>query len=186
VHIDDRRVIALVAVDGVLRTGKKFALTAYTVGVPEYADGAFYFKTQDVEVQKFAYEGSTPTELFSTFARRYVSDEKLRQLVEDRAPRLEKWMTATAQDAAIRALEHIPMYRPKDDVKGLLIRASLDSVKIDQDRIVLTFTLWKLTITVLLGTILFAAAIGAMLALLSGPILRFVVLSRLIRGYRPP
>jgi hypothetical protein len=71
-------------------------------------------------------------------------------------------------------------------VKGLLIGASLDSVKIDQDRIVLTFTLSQLTITVLLGMILFAAAIGAMLALLSGPILRFVVLSRLIRGYRPP
>jgi hypothetical protein len=44
-----------------------------------------FFESDKIEVQKFAYEGSTPTDLFSRFAKRHVSDDKARQLVEDKA-----------------------------------------------------------------------------------------------------
>ena len=110
-----------------------------------------FFKPDKVEVQKFAYEGGAPTELFTLFAKRYVSDDKARQLVEDKAPTVESWMTTAAQNAAVHTLEQRPVYRPKDDVKGLLIKASLASATIDEDRIAVTFSIWQLTLSVLFG-----------------------------------
>jgi hypothetical protein len=62
-------------------------------------------------------------------------------------------------------LEHRPVYRPKDDVKGLLIRASLDAVNIEQDRVVLTFTLWQLTLGVVVGLVALLAGICLTMAL---------------------
>jgi hypothetical protein len=171
VNIQDGRVIALVDVEGVLRTNKKFTLTAYAVGVPTYIAGEFYFKPDRIAVQKFAYEGSTPTEMFSRFSQRFVTSDKTRQAVEDYAPKVEEWMTAIAQNAVVHSLEKRPVYRPKDDVKGLLIKASLDSVTVDQNRIVITFSLWQLTLTVLLGVICLIAALGLGLALIRHPVL---------------
>jgi hypothetical protein len=81
----DNRVVALIDVEGTLRTNKAFTLTAYAIGVPTYSSGELFFESDKIEVQKFAYEGSTPTDLFSRFAKRHVSDDKARQLVEDKA-----------------------------------------------------------------------------------------------------
>jgi uncharacterized membrane protein len=153
VHIQDNRVIARVDVEGSLRTNKSFTLTANAVGIPTYSFGELFFKPDQVEVQKFAYEGGTPTQLFTGFAKRYVSDDKARQLVEDTAPAVESWMTAVAQYAAVYTLERRPVYRLKDGVKGFLIKASLASVTIDQDRIVVTFSIWQLTASVMLGAL---------------------------------
>lgn len=171
IRIVDGQVIALIDIEGTMRLGKKFSLTAYAVGIPTYADGEFYFHPEHIEVQKFAYEGKTPTELFSGFARRYVSNEKARQFIEDKAPRVEEWMTVTAQNAAMHALERKPIYRLKDDMKGFLIRASLESVKIEQDRIVLNLTLLRLTLTVLGGLLALMVAIYIVYALMTNPLL---------------
>ena len=171
VHIEDAHVNAFIDLEGTLRTGKKFTLTAYAVGVPTYAHGEFYFKPEMMQVQKFAYEGSTPTEIFTRFAKRYVSDDKVRQLIEDKAPKLEEWMTTLAQNAATHSLEKRPVYRPKDDVKGLLMKASLESVSIDQHNIVVTFSLWQLTLSVLLGVCCLIAAIGFMVVMFEYPLL---------------
>lgn len=171
IRIDNGRIIALIDIEGTMRAGKKFSLTVYAVGVPTYAHGDFYFSPEDIEVQKFAYEGKTPTEFFSNFARRYVSNQKVRQFIEDKAPGVEEWITVTAQNAAMHALERRPVYRLKDDMKGFLIRASLESVKIEQDRIVLTMTLLRLTLTVLGGLIALIAAIVIMYALMTNPLM---------------
>jgi hypothetical protein len=165
VHIEGGHVSVLIDMDGMLRTGKRFTLTASTLGVPEYVDGAFYFRPQRIQVQKFAYDGSPVNELFARTARRFASDDRLRQLVEDKDFRVEEWMATTAQAGAMHWLEHRPVYRPKDDVKGLLIRASLDAVNIEQDRVVITFTLWQLTLGVVVGLVALLAGICLTMAL---------------------
>lgn len=166
IRISDERVIALIDIEGTMRAGKKFSFTTYAIGVPTYTHGEFYFHPEHIEVQKFAYEGKTPTEIFSRFARRYVSNEKVRQFIEDKAPRVEQWMTLTAQTAAMHALERKPVYRLKDDIKGFLIRASLESVKVEQDRMVITFTLLRLTLTVVGGLLALVVAIGLIFVLI--------------------
>src|SRR5271168_3344731 len=113
IHVQDNRIVTLVDVEGTLRTNKAFTLTAYAIGVPTYSFGELFFKPDKIEVQKFAYEGSRPTELFSRFAKRYLSDDKKRQIVEDTAPAVESWMTTVAQNAAMHTLEERPVYRLK-------------------------------------------------------------------------
>ena len=181
IHIQDNSIIALIDVEGKLRTNKAFTLTAYAIGVPTYSFGELFFKPDKIEVQKFAYEGSTPTELFTRFAKHYVSDDKARQLVEDKAPAIESWMTTVAQTAAVHALQQRPVYRPKDDVKGLLIRASLASVTIDQDRIAVTFSIWQLTLSVLFGIFCLLSGIVIIFNLLAYPLLDFAIIALLVR-----
>jgi hypothetical protein len=180
IHIQDNRIIALVDVEGTLRTNKTFTLTAYAIGVPTYSFGELFFKPDKIEVQKFAYEGSRPTELFSRFAKRYLSDDKKRQLVEDTAPAVEGWMTTVAQNAAMRTLEERPVYRLKDGVKGLLIKASLESVIIDQDRIAVTFSIWQLTLSVLFGVLCLICGMIMIVILLAYPLLDVAIIALLV------
>lgn len=171
VHLVGGRVTALVDVEGVLLAGKEFSMTARVVGVPKYEGDAFFFTAENVEVQTFAYEGTKPVEYWKRLADRYISDEKKERLVADLAPAAEAWMTGIAQKAAVHALEKHPIYRLKSDVKGVLIKASLESVKIDQDRVVVTFSLWQLTISVFLSILSLLVAIGMTWALIENPAL---------------
>lgn len=166
IHIQDNRIVALVDFEGTLRTNRGFTLTAYALGIPTYSFGELFFRPDKVEVQKFAYEGSTPTQLFTGFAKRYVSDDKARQLIEGTAPSVESWMTTVAQNAAVHTLERRPVYQLKDGVKGLLIKASLASVTIDQDRVVVTFSIWQFTLSVLFEVLCLIAGIIVMLRIL--------------------
>jgi hypothetical protein len=180
VHIQDGRVLVLIDVEGTLRTNKKFSLTAYAIGVPAYSFGELFFKPDKIEVQKFAYEGTSPTELFGRFAKRYISDDKARQLVEDKAPAIEGWMTTVAQSAVVHTLEERPVYRLKDGVKGLLIKASLESVAIDQDRVAVTFSIWQLTLSVLFGILCLLGGLVAILILFAYPFLDVAIIALLL------
>ena len=49
VHFEDGLVVALIDLDGMLRTGKKFTITAAATGSPSYSGGEFYFQPENVE-----------------------------------------------------------------------------------------------------------------------------------------
>jgi uncharacterized membrane protein HdeD (DUF308 family) len=56
-------------------------------------------------------------------------------------------------------------------MRGLLIKASLESVKIDQSQIVITFSLWQLTVSVLFGLLCLIGCIAAVWVLIKHPFL---------------
>jgi hypothetical protein len=56
----------------------------------------------------------------------------------------------------------------KDDLKGGAIKSSLESMKIESGRVVLTFSLWRLTASALLGALGWLAAIGLVILVLRG------------------
>lgn len=178
VHLQDGEVTALIDLAGTLRVGKKFTLTAYAIGVPTYRAGEFFFTADKVEVRRFAYQGRAPSEVAKQLADRYVSDDRARQFFEDTAPAVEEWATTLAQNAAMQVLERRPVYRLRDDVKGILIGASLSSVKIDQDRLVVTFSLWQLTLSVLLGALCLVAGIATIWIMLRHPLFGLILLSQ--------
>lgn len=171
VHIEDGHVTSTIDVTGALPAGKTFTMSVRAVGAPRYSGGAFFFSPENVEVKQFAYEGGKPVEYLKRFTDRYIADEKHARLVTDLAPKAEEWMTAVAQNVAIHALEKHPVYRLKDDLRGVLIKASLESVVVADDHIVVTFSLWKLTISVFLGMLALIAAAGMMLMLWANPAL---------------
>lgn len=171
VVFEDGQAIVSFDVEGTLRTDKTFSLTASAVGGPHYSSGAFYFKPETLTIDRIAYQGSSPTEAVDTFAHRHVRSERLRKMIDGKAHRFEEWAVSIAEHAATRALMRRPIYQPKDDVTGYVIRASLESVAIVDDRLVITFSLWQLTMSVAIGLFCLIAAIALVIALLEFPLL---------------
>jgi hypothetical protein len=178
IHLQDGQVTALIDATGMLRADKSFTLTAYAVGVPTYRSGEFFFTPDKIEVRRITYEGGAPGERARQFADRYVSDAKLRQLVEDKAPAVEDWVNTLAQNAAAQVLERRPVYHLRDDVKGMLIAASLSSVKIDHDRLVATFSLWQLTRSVLLGALCLVVGLATIWLMFRHPLFGLALLAQ--------
>lgn len=169
VHIAEGRVVALLDLEGKAIAGKKFSLTTYAIGAPYYANGKFYFKPDGVVIQRFAYQGSTPTEYVERFAK-HVPWKRVQQFIADKAPEIEEWMINVAESAATHTLAQRPVFVPKNDIKGILIRASLESIVAQEDRIMLTFTLWQLTLTVAYGVIVLLVAIVIACVLVINPL----------------
>ena len=174
VHIEDGQVTLFMDIEGKMIADKKFSLAAYAIGVPYYTNGEFYFKQHRVAIEGFTYEGSTPAERIEKFAK-HIPSKRLRDLAVDKAPVVERWITDMAESAAMHTLERRPVYRLKDDIKGILVRASLESVIGQGERIVVTFSLWQLTITVCLGVIALIVAIAFLYILLNNPLLGEVI-----------
>lgn len=169
VGIGDGLVSVLFTVQGSLRLEKEFTLTAFAVGVPEYASGAFYFRPSQVEVREFAYQGNTPGEAIKNFADKYITNEGLNALVTDSAGKVEEWVTDLAQAAAVHMLDKRPVYELKDDLKGFVISAALQSVEVKENTLVITFSLLQLTISALFGLLILVAAIALAVGLLMNP-----------------
>jgi hypothetical protein len=169
VRIRGGRAAVLLGVEGALRNGKKFTLTASASGVPRYSSGEFYFEPEQVEVQNLAYEGASAAELISRLGALHLANPRMRRLIEDKAQKLEEWAMVVAQNAAKDALERRPIYRTKDDIKGMLIKSSLDSVTIEDNRIVLAFSFWRLTISAVLGAISWIGAVLLALVVIRRP-----------------
>ena len=176
IQIQNGQVHVLIGVEGTLLAGKAFSAIISSLGVPMYSDGSFYFKPEKIEMQNFRYMGEVPSVTVEKFAERYVQSEKTRALIADNAQRIEDWMTSVAESSAMHVLENRPIYRVKDDVKGILIKLSLNSVEVDQDRISVTFSLWQMTISIGIGLLCFLGAIGMTFALLKDPNLGAILL----------
>jgi hypothetical protein len=75
-----------------------------------------------------------------------------------------------AAERAIKAyLAARPVYRVKDDLKGVLLKAALVDVAIERDRLVVTFSIWNLTTTVAIFALLLIGALLAVYLLVRHP-----------------
>ena len=100
-------------------------------GVPRYAaqEAAMYFDADEIKIERLAIAGRT--------------------LVGEEGGRLANAARSTLQGAAesgIKAyLATRPVYRFKDDFKGVVLKAALVDVAIEQNTLAVTFSLWNLT-----------------------------------------
>jgi Protein of unknown function (DUF1439) len=105
-------------------------------GVPRYEaqNGAMYFDADDVKIDQL------------TIAGRNVAGE---DSAHGRLTEAARSAVQRLAEAAIKAyLATRPVYRFKDDFKGIVLKASLVDVTIEQNALVVTFSLWNLTMTV--------------------------------------
>src|SRR5262249_26162921 len=109
VHIRDGQINISARIEGDLRFGKSFSLVSSATGVPSYAEGAFYFHPEKINVQELSLQGQKVL--------------------------TGGWMTSLVDAAALHAFEKRPVYRLKDDVKGHILRSTLTSIKVEGDRI---------------------------------------------------
>ena len=100
-------------------------------GVPRYAahETAMYFDADEIKIEQLAIAGRT--------------------VVGEEGGRLSNTVRSTLQGVAesgIKAyLATRPVYRFKDDFKGLVLKAALVDVAIEQKNLKVTFSLWNLT-----------------------------------------
>jgi hypothetical protein len=101
-------------------------------GVPRYAapEAAMYFDADEIKIEQLAIAGRT--------------------VVGEEGGRLSNAVRSTLQGVAesgIKAyLATRPVYRFKDDFKGLVLKAALVDVAIEQNTLAVTFSLWNLTL----------------------------------------
>jgi len=101
-------------------------------GVPRYEahEAAMYFDADDIKIEQLAIAGRT--------------------VVGEEGGRLSNTVRSTLQrvaESGIKAyLATRPVYRFKDDFKGLVLKAALVDVAIEQNNLTVTFSLWNLTV----------------------------------------
>lgn len=171
VDLKEGKVALAVALEGRLRNGKSFEIEANALGVPKYDDGALYFEPQKVDIRRLAYDGQSASELVGRLAGK-LGDGKLREAVEAKAQKLDDWAEKAADAAIRKLLEERAVYRIKDDVKGAAMKAALENVAVEGDRLNVTFSLWRLT----------TAAVGGLISLLAGVILALLVIRMILKG----
>jgi hypothetical protein len=165
VHFEGDRVDLVFEVTG-SRSMKSFALVAEAIGKPDYElshNGEFFFLPEAVHILEFTYTGEDPQRFFDRFTERYVTNRRVKKALEDIAPHVEGWVTKAAEASAMVGLQHIPIYRLKDDNIGFFIRASLSRVDIQGNDLVITYSIWGLLKTILLGIV--AVALMALVVL---------------------
>lgn len=167
VAITDGRVDIAVLLQGKLVVGPPFSVAASLRGTPRYDDGAFYFEPEEVRLEKFSLgENGKLAGALAGLAR--LAGPGAADLLEKKGRELERAAKGLAENAIKAELGKRPFYRLKDDAKGEVVRATLDSLTIEGDRLVIRFTLWRATPW---------AALGAA-ALLGGIVLFVLALSR--------
>jgi hypothetical protein len=134
--------------------GQSFSATASARGVPVYdhEHGAIHFEADNVEVSNVKAGGSLGSRLEGRFGGR----------LEEAASKL----VATGIKTYLAAR---PVYRFKDDVKGIVLKAAVSNIAIEGDLLVITVSLVNLTTGVAAYVVITLLAIFIVIYLLTHP-----------------
>ena len=120
--------------------GQTLGTTVSARGIPRYEpeQGEIFFDAEDVKIENIALAGGPLTQRLS---------ERVGERLGDRAPAIRDAVAAgvTAYLAAR------PVYRFKDDLKGIIGRAALGDIAMQPDAIVISLSVARLTVTVAIG-----------------------------------
>lgn len=131
----------------VTKLHRTYHMVIHAVGQPDIKhvhNGEIYFKANTIEIVSFDHTGKPISDMMRDGAQRYVTNQGIKNAVTDIAPHVEEWMKTATQNAAILALQHIPFYKLKDDLKGTLISAAVQSAEIRGNQLIIHWSLFKL------------------------------------------
>jgi Protein of unknown function (DUF1439) len=137
--------------------GQSVKAAASARGVPRYDSdrGEIFFDADDVKVTDFTLAGGS-------VAQRIERLGALRERAEAAA--------GAAIAGGLKAyLAARPVYRFKDDVKGIVVKAALSDVTINADALVIKLTLVRLTLTVAIGLAVLLAVVFLIVQLVRHP-----------------
>jgi hypothetical protein len=145
--------------------GQAFRAVVTARGVPRYDSehGEIFFDAEDVKVLDLAPAGGNLADRFDRLGG------ALRQRVETAA--------GSAIAAGLRAyLAARPVYRFKDDIKGIVLRAAISDVTTQTDAIVVNVSLVNLTVTVAIFLTVLLAIVFLIVQLVRHPRWGLVIL----------
>jgi hypothetical protein len=153
VHLADRRLALTVDLHGaLLRQPLMAALSAR--GVPRYEaqSGELYFDVDDVKIDQLTIAGrSIGGDDAAGGPRAQAAGATVRRIAE------------TAMQVYFAAQ---PVYRFKEDFKGFVLRAALKDVTIEQNAVMVTFSIWNVTVTVAILAVVLIGVLSAAVYLL--------------------
>ena len=138
--------------------GKAFTATAVARGVPRYdaERGEVFFDAENVKLEDFG-GGGLAERLGSRIGGR------LGEEIEQSLPRVEAAAASVVATGIKAYLAARPVYRFKDDIKGLVFKATIKDITIVEDTLVIGVSLIKLTMTV--AAWLFGLALAVLVAI---------------------
>lgn len=151
----DNKALVTVEVKG-RKLGRNFQLIAEGVGVPDYKQstgGTVFLRPEQVEVTHFSYDQKPPSPIMVRLAKRSTI---VQEFVDRQHEKLEDWISETARLGALYWLEHMPVYKLNQDTNlGYIAHATLldNGVSIVDDKLVLKFSFWKISLTILVGIV---------------------------------
>jgi Protein of unknown function (DUF1439) len=157
VRLADQRLALHVDIHGtVLRQPVSAAVSAQ--GVPRYSaqDGELFFDADDVKIDQLTIAG-----------RGVAGEEAGRGQLSEAAGGAARRLAETAIKAYLAAR---PVYRFKEDFKGIVLKAALLDVAIEQNALVVTFSLWNLTVTVAAFALLLIVVASVIYLLIRHPL----------------
>ena len=157
VRVADQRLALHVDIHGaVLRQPISAAVS--TQGVPRYSaqDGELFFDADDVKIDQLTIAG-----------RSIAGEEGARGRLTETAGATARRLAETAIKAYLAAR---PVYRFKEDFKGIVLKAALLDVAIEQNALVVTFSLWNLTVTVATFALIFIGVVTLIYLLIRYPL----------------
>ena len=147
--------------------GKSIFATVYTRGVPRYdaSAGAIFFDAQNVVLEHVSFAGdgagaSPQNEGGNSIAKRMkarIGDKALGLLSNSVAGVVKSYLATR------------PIYRLKDDYKGVLLKAAVTGLAVEGDKVVISLTLIGLTTTVLIWLVSLALIIAAIIWVIRHP-----------------
>jgi hypothetical protein len=138
--------------------GQTFAAVVSARGIPRYDSerGEVFFDADDVQVVDFALAGG-----------------KLAERVDRLGAGLRERIEAAAGQAIAAGLKAYlaarPVYRFKDDLKGLVVKTSVSSIATRADAIAISVSVLKVTVTTVVGLAALLGTIALMVQLVRHP-----------------
>lgn len=137
--------------------GQAFAAAAFARGVPRYnaEGGEIFFDAEDVRLEDFKVGTGSLAERAERLGARLGG--RVGEAVEQNLPRVQSAASALITAGVKGYLAARPVYRFKDDVKGVVLKATIGDIAIVGETLVIDLTPIKLTATVgfwLLGLVL--------------------------------
>ena len=142
------------------KLGQPFTVVVSVRGRPRYDPdrSALLFEPEVVTVENLTIRGGSVAERFEGTAERVQG--RLGEILKAGASKIDASAAVIAEQGIKYYLATHPIYRPKDDAKGLVLRTLLRAVAIEKDTLVVTFSLSGLTLSAApWGLLLLAVAI---------------------------
>jgi hypothetical protein len=144
------------------KLGQPFTIVASARGRPRYDPdrSALLFEPEVVTVENITIRGGSVAEKVEGAAGRLKG--RLGETLKDGASKIDAGAAVIAEQGIKAYLATYPIYRLKDDAKGLVLRTLLRAIAIENNTLVVTVSLWGLTLSaalwalLLLGVAIFA------------------------------
>lgn len=144
VILDDDRMMLKVEAEG-RKLGQPFSVVASARGRPRYDPdrGALFFEPDNVTIEDLTLRGSSGGDRVENCTGRLK--DRLGEIVKDKAAAIDISAAKIAEQGIKLYLSTFPIYRVKEGAKGLVVRAVLRAVAIENSALVVTFSWWGLT-----------------------------------------